>query len=393
MKRNKIIETIGKEFFTSNLEADEFSYLQALKEVGKNIESYQNSDEARKYKNLDLRFANDRLTILVETKDKFTKKDMKQFREQLSAYVRYEKEYSENKIVAILAETKGDEVCIWYGGSVIIDDTHIAKDETKIEDFKYYENLYFGKINNKNKVINSTKKLNEMLHGYGIREKLRSQFVGTCLLALKNGLIYKDIRERLDKNGKTLSKEQIILNGLKEILEGLLTKNLNKAEKLAILNRKVLDDQFVMSLTYDELKNILGFIEIEILPYINDKNTAGQDLLNLFFTTFNKFVGKDDKNQAFTPDHICLFMSKAIGINKNSRVLDPCCGSGAFLVRAMTDIMDDCDTESQREAVKEKQVYGIEAEETAFGLSTTNVLIHGDGNSNIVCDSMFNRAE
>lgn len=82
------------------------------------------------------------------------------------------------------------------------------------------------------------------------------------------------------------------------------------------------------------------------------KSTAGQDLLNLFFTTFNKYVGKSDKNQAFTPDHICDFMSKAVGVNKNSRVLDPCCGSGAFLVRAMTDVMDDCDTEEEREEVK-----------------------------------------
>ena len=68
------------------------------------------------------------------------------------------------------------------------------------------------------------------------------------------------------------------------------------------------------------------------VPYINDKNTAGQDLLNLFFTTFNKYVGKSDKNQAFTPDHICDFMSKAVGVNKNSRVLDPCCGSGVFQI-------------------------------------------------------------
>lgn len=120
---------------------------------------------------------------------------------------------------------------------------------------------------------------------------------------------------------------------------------------------------------------------------------AGQDLLNLFFTTFNKYVGKSDKNQAFTPDHICDFMSKAVGVNKNSRVLDPCCGSGAFLVRAMTDAMDDCDTEEEREEVKKNQIFGIEYEEGAFGLSSTNMLIHGDGNSNVVQDSMFKRAK
>ena len=74
----------------------------------------------------------------------------------------------------------------------------------------------------------------------------------------------------------------------------------------------------------------------------------GQDLLNLFFTTFNKYVGKTDKNQAFTPDHIVHFMCRVTGVNRNSIVLDPCCGSGAFLVRALTDALDDCDTEEQR---------------------------------------------
>ncbi len=91
---------------------------------------------------------------------------------------------------------------------------------------------------------------------------------------------------------------------------------MNKAGKLAVLNSKVLDDQDVKSLTYKELEDILQFIDDNVVPYINDKSTAGQDLLNLFFTTFNKYVGKSDKNQAFTPDHICDFMSKAIGVNK-----------------------------------------------------------------------------
>ena len=115
--------------------------------------------------------------------------------------------------------------------------------------------------------------------------------------------------------------------------------------------------------------------------------------MNVFFTTFNKYVGKSDKNQAFTPDHICDFMSKAVGVNKNSRVLDPCCGSGAFIVRAMTDAMDDCETELDRENVKKNQIFGIEYEDGAFGLSSTNMLIHGDGNSNVVQASMFDRAE
>jgi type I restriction-modification system DNA methylase subunit len=237
-----------------------------------------------------------------------------------------------------------------------------------------------------------------MLHSDGIDEKLRGQFVGTCLLALKNGLIYKGIKSTLDEDGNTISPERVILRNIKKILSGLLSKNkdidsINKAAKLSILTHKVLEDQDISSLTYEKLKDSLEYIDEKVVPFINDKNTAGQDLLNLFFTPFNKYVGKSDKNQAFPPDHICDFMTKAIDVNKNSRVLDPCCGSGSFLVRALTAAMDDCDTEEDREKVSRHQIYGIEYEEGAFGLASTNMLIHSDGNSNVVQDSMFNRGK
>lgn len=395
MDRFDIINRIGDQFRTGNTENGEFSYAQALKFVGKDIKDYQRATSGKKHQFLDIRFENERLVILVETKNRFSKWDKNKIQSQLQDYVRFEKAYSGKKIVAILAETDGDEIWVWYGQSVIIDDTH-KSDETVLRTFSEYEDLCFGKVNDKIKIVDSIKVLNEKLHADGINEKLRSQFVGTCLLALKNGLVYKDVKETLDpKKGKKIPPEKVILKNVKDILEGLLTRggSLNKASKLAILNNKVLGDQDVTSLTYHELKGILEFIDTNVVPYINDKNTAGQDLLNLFFTTFNKYVGKSDKNQAFTPDHICNFMSKAIGVNKNSRVLDPCCGSGAFLVRAMTDAMDDCDTEEEREEVKKNQIFGIEYEEGAFGLASTNMLIHGDGNSNVVQDSMFKRSK
>lgn len=374
MNRYEIIEKIGSKYNIGNTETGEFSYPKALKSVGKDIKDYQKGKTGTKHQYLDIRFENERLAILVECKNRFSRWDKEEIQKQLQDYVRYEKEYSDKKIVAILAETEGDDIWVWYGQSVIIDDEHKIEEETQIKTFEEYEEICFGKVN----------------------EKLRSQFVGTCLLALKNGLVYKDIKETINpKTGKMLSKEQVVLKDIKDILEGLLTRSgsLNKASKLAILNNKVLDDQDISNLTYDELKELLGFIDANIVPFINDKNTAGQDLLNLFFTTFNKYVGKSDKNQAFTPDHICDFMSKVVGVNKYSRVLDPCCGSGAFLVRAMTEAMDDCDTEKEREEVKRNQIFGIEYEEGAFGLSSTNMLIHGDGNSNVVQDSMFNRAK
>lgn len=395
MQRLEIINKIGEKYHIGNLENGEFSYPKALKTIGKNIMDYQKGEAGVKHDYADIRFENDRMVIIVETKNNFAKWDKIKIQRQLQAYVTYEKALTDKTIVAILAETDGDEVWTWFGQSVIIDDDHRKKNVHQILPFSEYEELCFGKVNNKIKVVDSIKQLNEMLHADGINEKLRSQFVGTCLLALKNNLVYKDVKPSLDESGKELKPNQIVIQGIQRILSGLLAKSqtLNKAGKLAILNNKVLEDQDVESLTYNELREVLQYIDDNVVPYINDKNTAGQDLLNLFFTTFNKYVGKSDKNQAFTPDHICDFMSKAVGINRNSRVLDPCCGSGAFLVRAMTDAMDDCDNEEDRENVKKNQIYGIEYEEGAYGLSSTNMLIHGDGNSNVIQGSMFEKGQ
>lgn len=399
MNRFDLIQKIGARYHIGNTENGEFSYVKALTSVGKDIRDYQKGDTQQNHQFLDIRFENDRLVILVECKSSFSHWKKEKIQKQLQDYVRYEKAYSDKKIVAILAETDGDDVWVWYGQSVIIDDDHKQTDEKSLKTFEEYENLCFGKVNDKIKVVDSIKILNEKLHSDGVNEKLRSQFVGTCLLALKNGLTYKNVSATLDPNtGNNVLPEKVVINNIKSILSGLLSKSgditdLNKAGKLSVLNNKVLDDQDITTLTYDELKDILGFIDSNIVPYINDKNTAGQDLLNLFFTTFNKYVGKSDKNQAFTPAHICDFMSKAVGVNKNSRVLDPCCGSGAFIVRAMTDAMDDCETEAERDNVKKNQIFGIEYEDGAFGLSSTNMLIHGDGNSNVVQASMFDRAE
>lgn len=92
--------------------------------------------------------------------------------------------------------------------------------------------------------------------------------------------------------------------------------------KLSILKTKVLNSQDVRELKDYEFQDILNHIKKDILPSINDKSTMGHDLLNLFFTTFNKYVGKTDKNQAFTPDHIVHFMCRVTGVNRNSIVLD-----------------------------------------------------------------------
>lgn len=375
MIRTDMISTVGRAYLTSNIENDEYSYPKAFSASSLTFVPIRNS-AGRAFEKLDIRFVKDNVTVLIETKQNFTKAD----EEQLSAYVEYEKALTGNKTVAILANTVNDNVKVWRG---VVSDSDFMPKETALRSMDEYVDFYTSKINDKEKVMQNTYKLNELLHRHSIPEKLRSQFVGTCLLALKNGLDYST---------PSLTAAQIRTR-VKEVLAELLNSDINKAEKLALLNRNVLGDQYIRQLNIAAFREILKFIEDNILPFINDKSTSGQDLLNLFFVTFNKYVGKSDKNQAFTPDHITDFMSKITGVNKHSVVLYPCCGSGSFLVRAMTQALDDCATASEQERVKKYQIFGIEFDENVYGLATTNMLIHSDGNSNIRQGSCFDLAD
>lgn len=374
MKRFDIISTIGRDYFQSNTETGEFSYPKAFKRENILFAGIH-SQSGNTYEKLDIRFADDvrKVAVLVETKTNFDRAANSS--EQLAAYMEYEKKLTNYAVIGIIANTDDNRIMVWRDE---INDDSFLRECIALQDFKTYANIVRPLvINNKEQVIKNTYQLNIMLHTASIDEKLRSQFVGTCVLALKHNLAYRG-----------MSTAQII-SGIREILTTLLDRNLNRVQKLAIIDTKVLNDQDIRTLDNKEFEKILTFIKDNILVYINDLTSKGQDLLNLFFTTFNKYVGKTDKNQAFTPDHIVHFMCQVIGINRNSHVLDPCCGSGAFLVRALTEALNDCQTESEKDEVRNKHIFGIEAEEGAFGLSTTNMLIHGDGNSNVIQGSCF----
>lgn len=240
MIRSDIVSTIGRKYLTSNIENEEFSYGKELNKIGKDYTEYLTENAKRNYKNLDLRFANDRLSILVKTKQELNVGNLYDYIVQLQNYVNFEKELTNNKIVAILASTNRDDIYVWYYTDEMLDINACNKEDRKIKKFEDYENFFFGTKNDKVKLTQSTYELNELLHKKGINEKMRSQFVRTCLLALKNGLIYNN-----------LSTQQIIA-GIEEKLTILLDNDLNKATKLSILNNKVLKNQDIRQLDKDD---------------------------------------------------------------------------------------------------------------------------------------------
>lgn len=394
MDRHEMIERVGKEYFTYNIENGEFSYVQ---EAG----SRYLLDSAVGFRplhfKLDLRFEKDDVVVLIETKQQFTEKDEK----QLNDYLKSEKAlHKGKKIIAILANTSNDKIKVWKDQ---VDDEHLLPNETVLDKMDHYVNLFkINKQNDREKVLKNTYDLNELLHKMDIDERLRSQFVGTSLLYLKE-LIKKIgatkiddvLKQTLDDIWKVMDGKQLRA-AIESTLDGLLDGSDNKAKKIELLQKNVLNDQKVRKLDINSWIKILDTILMDIYQYIDTNSSEGQDILNLFFIAFNKYTGKADKNQAFTPDHITEFMCRLTEVDRNKRVLDITCGSGSFLVQAMVKELADCSrdtTEDEarklQEVVKKEHIFGIEVEEKAYGLSTTNMLIHGDGNSNIKFGSCF----
>ena len=395
MIRHDMIERVGAAYVTANIEGGEYSYVQ---EAGSKEALEKALGKEFKHFKLDIRFEDDDYVVLIETKQKFVKNDEK----QLAEYLQEERVlHYGKKIIAILANTNDDKVKVWQSS---IDDEHFLEDETVLDTMEHYKSLFaLNKQNDREKVLKNTYSLNETLHKKDIDERLRSQFVGTTLLYIRDVLkqqgvtvINDETRLKLKNYWKGLSAKQI-RSGIEETLTNLLDGSDNKTLKIELLQKNVLNDQKVKRLENKDWLDVLDEIVGNIYKYINTDSSEGQDILNLFFIAFNKYTGKADKNQAFTPDHITNFMCRVTDIDRTKRIFDGTCGSGSFLVQAMVLELADCNHQKatdaekaeMRQKVVKEHIYGIELEEKAFGLSTTNMLIHGDGNSNILKANLF----
>lgn len=395
MTRTELSNIIGTKYMTANIEEDEYSYVKTCS--GGKAELEKLVGHSLNHFKLDRRFEDNDFVILVETKQNMVDSDMA----QLAEYLEEERAlHKGKKIICILANTNDNKIRVFKS---FVDEKHELKEEKVLEKFEYYRDLFnVNKSNDRERVLKNTYDLNESLHKLDIDEKLRSQFVGTILLYIKDQLSRLGISKIDDTARQTLSSHwssmtpKAIIGGIEDVLEGLLDGSDNKTMKVELLQKNVLNDQKVKKLKTKNWVSILTDIVFNIYKYIDTDSSEGQDILNLFFIAFNKYTGKADKNQAFTPDHITDFMCRITDVDCFKKVLDGTCGSGSFLVQAMVKELAACKTgvshdvaRQRQENVKKHNIFGIEVEEKAYGLATTNMLIHGDGNSNIKFGSIF----
>lgn len=138
------------------------------------------------------------------------------------------------------------------------------------------------------------------------------------------------------------------------------------------------------------LRWYINELDMKIKPMMNHSDSA-IDALGEFYSEFIKFSNGDDGKAlgiVLTPQHLTDFMCEVAGVNKNSRVVDICAGSGSFLVTAMSKMFQQANP-SEIENIRRNGLYGIEADPHIYTLCIANMIVRRDGKSNIIYGSCF----
>ncbi len=114
--------------------------------------------------------------------------------------------------------------------------------------------------------------------------------------------------------------------------------------------------------------------------------SSSEDYLGRFYGEFMSYSGGDGQTLGIvlTPKHITDLFCELADLKINDVVLDPCCGTGGFLVAAMHHMLVKAETDNQKKNIKQKQLHGFELQPYMFTIGTTNMILRGDGKSNLL---------
>lgn len=90
-----------------------------------------------------------------------------------------------------------------------------------------------------------------------------------------------------------------------------------------------------------------------------------------------------------TPKHITQLFCDLLNLKPDDVVFDPCCGTAGFLIAAMHNMLKKADNDVQRKNIRQNQLHGIELRPNMFTIATTNMILRGDGKSNLINDDFL----
>ena len=253
---------------------------------------------------------------------------------------------------------------------------------------EYYNKYIFSekKKNEFNKLLSYTKKLNNLFHKNKIQTHQRALVFSGILIALKNNAF-----------NKSFTKHERV----KDLIRALISAINTEIEKIEIEDSKksIIKNQFSFIRTQKSLSKNNNFL-LDVIIGINDeinnftKNYEFYDLIGEFYIEFLRYANSDKGlGIVLTPKHIAELFVDLIGITKDSKIYDNCCGTGTFLVAAMKRMLSSNLSSRQIKRIKENNIIGTEYQDDKFSLCITNMILNNDGKTKIFNDSCFENIE
>lgn len=280
------------------------------------------------------------------------------------------------KIRGSWGQFKTESFAEWYGVNVLGNLTQDQKDELELKSF--------------------AAKLHEDLRNYANLEgENKATVVSAILLAL-----FGDERQGKELKGKDTPNDGTVLyraidDYMKhfkispEFKVSVVMEKFTFLKSNVALNRKleVLGDKTPLRYYTEQLESVMAHF----------KRNTEFDILGNFYGEFTKYGGSDGNGLGIvlTPKHITSLMTELIDIKRDDYVLDPTAGSGAFLISAMKRMLnqpvDDYEKKYNDQHIRKSQLFGIEMQEKMYTVATTNMILRGDGKSNLMLDDMFSK--
>lgn len=249
-----------------------------------------------------------------------------------------------------------------------------------------------------NQIEVNLKKLNQIMHdtlniSVGSRVPLITGMI-MAGLGVDGKVAPLKIEELKGEMGRKTHDGIILINKIDSFLE---ERNLPQEKKEMIIND--LSRVFVYSELWNpkngesKLKSVYSIVNNDIMPIFTSAKHL--DFTGKLFNVLNTWVDipDSDKNDVvLTPRYVTELMARLARVNMESYVWDYAAGSAGFLISSMKIMIKDAqdrinspeELNKKIRLIKETQLLGIEKRSDIYLLAVLNMILMGDGSSNII---------
>lgn len=270
-------------------------------------------------------------------------------------------------------------------------ESFISFNEENIDD--YYTREVLKEDTDKEKetseILKDASQLHEDLRNYGsLKDIDKPLIVSGILLALRES-DFKNFSVN-DLTGDTVKTDgQKIYDAISNNLIRSKVSPITKRDKMLSLFSIIKNTEILNTknekLGKTPLRYFTEFLNSRIYKHIR-YNKSSEDYLGRFYGEFMSYSGGDGQSLGIvlTPKHITDLFCELVGLKVDDIILDPCCGTAGFLIACLHYLLELATNEEQRKNIKINQLHGFELQSYMFTIATTNMILRGDGKSNLI---------